>query len=500
MLKNYINLLHRHLLLLPILIFSALLMKHFITNDHDWGDDFAQYIWQALTIVYGGYAEFMQTNTFIINNSSFVIGSITYPWGVPLVLSLIYRVNGMDLIAFKYLGFFSYLLFLLTIYIGFLKYFPKKICLIVVAYFAINPFWVDGVNTIVSDIPFLFLSTVCIFLMNAIVVSKQVIFTKVIDQFLLGILIFTAFLVRNNGVLLLVNLFFIQLIGFWQHRKWFNKSQIRQEVLITSIPFGVFIFLLIAEHSFLPNGDSTHIHFLMQANHVTVFKNFIYTIRLPRFFFGSPWLYIATIFPVILGVRKTWRQSYCYLIYMSLTLALYSLWPAHGGPRFIFPILPLYFFYLVVGVLELSKRMMNLRGPLLGSHSKVIAYALSGLFMVSSIAYGYADLPRNVNQVDGPYSQSTAQVVNFLEKNTRIDDVIIFRKPRVMYLLSSRKSVLIDNEAGLEMGDYLVLDLEKKHDQSQISLNSAVLSKLNEFMVFKNEQFVIYKLKGHQKS
>ena len=58
------------LLLACILIISATLGHAMLTTGHDWGDDFAQYLLQAQSIVQGRAKEFIDDNRFSIENST----------------------------------------------------------------------------------------------------------------------------------------------------------------------------------------------------------------------------------------------------------------------------------------------------------------------------------------------------------------------------------------------------------------------------------------------
>ena len=65
----------------------------------NWGDDYAQYILQAQAIINGSVSEFIADNEFIINNSSNLLGAVTYPWGFPCILAFMMGL-GLDSVFF----------------------------------------------------------------------------------------------------------------------------------------------------------------------------------------------------------------------------------------------------------------------------------------------------------------------------------------------------------------------------------------------------------------
>ena len=67
-----------------------------LTKGHDWGDDFATCILQARSILDGSPSRFVELNRFTIEASTWVIGPIAAPWGVPVLLSVPYALFGLD--------------------------------------------------------------------------------------------------------------------------------------------------------------------------------------------------------------------------------------------------------------------------------------------------------------------------------------------------------------------------------------------------------------------
>lgn len=66
----------------------------------NWGDDYAQYISQARAMVDGTVNEFVSDNEYIINNSSNLLGAVTYPWGLPCILAFMMKLGLDSVFAF----------------------------------------------------------------------------------------------------------------------------------------------------------------------------------------------------------------------------------------------------------------------------------------------------------------------------------------------------------------------------------------------------------------
>ena len=95
---------------------SAALIVGRLTTEHDWGDDFAQYILQARSVTEGSTSEFIKTNRFTIEQSTYPMGLITYPWGFPVLLAPVYALLGLNLLALKAVGAVCFLLFLVVLW------------------------------------------------------------------------------------------------------------------------------------------------------------------------------------------------------------------------------------------------------------------------------------------------------------------------------------------------------------------------------------------------
>ncbi|HSJ86083.1 MAG TPA: hypothetical protein VK909_02660, partial [Anaerolineales bacterium] len=181
----------RYALLIGIILASLFLGASTLTRGHEWGDDFASYIMQAESIWHGTTREFVQHNSITIFESSNQIGPIAYPWGYPLILAPVYALKGIHPLALKLPGLMFYAGFLACLYWLMQPRLGQAESFLIVGLFAFNPLLLGFLDQILSDIPFLFFSTLALLFMEGTrkFTTRQLVIT--------GILIFLAYLIRT---------------------------------------------------------------------------------------------------------------------------------------------------------------------------------------------------------------------------------------------------------------------------------------------------------------
>src|SRR5215216_3574946 len=152
-------------LLLIIILIAILLGSSVLTRGHIWGDDFASYVMQAQSILNGTTDKFIEHNAFTIFESSSQIGPIAYPWGYPLILTPAYALKGNHPLTLQLPGILFYCGFLMCLWLLLKLRLTQTESLLLTGLFAVNPLLLGFLDTIASDIPFLFFSTLTLWLM-----------------------------------------------------------------------------------------------------------------------------------------------------------------------------------------------------------------------------------------------------------------------------------------------------------------------------------------------
>src|SRR5215216_7277672 len=154
---------------------------------------------QAKSVVDGTTSEFVEHNSWTIFQSSIQIGPVAYPWGYPLILTPAYVIKGINPLALKLPALIFYAGFLVCLY-GLVKMRLSRMeSLLFVCLFAFNPLLLIFLDQILSDIPFLFFSTLALLFMTD---SRPRTNRRLV---LIGIIISIAYFVRTTGVVLLAS-------------------------------------------------------------------------------------------------------------------------------------------------------------------------------------------------------------------------------------------------------------------------------------------------------
>ncbi|MDR3491549.1 MAG: hypothetical protein P4M12_05815, partial [Gammaproteobacteria bacterium] len=124
-------------------------------------------------------------------------------------------------------------------------------------------------------------------------------------------------------------------------------------------------------------------------------------------------------------------------------------------------------------------------------------------FVMMSGQRAYSNLQMNRVLSDGPFTPSSKSLFDYISDHTEKDSTVIFRKPRVMGLLTKHKSVAI-HTLGQIVGqisrwDYICLS--KTTDDSQISPSESqeLLAQGLVQLVYENSEFLLYKFRPESK-
>jgi len=464
------------------------------TTGHNWGGDFSAYIMQAISISEGNVQKFVELNDQTKTLSSIPVGPVTYPWGLPLLLSIVYHFFGFDIIIFKSVILIFFFLFLILLWFLFEKKLSLFERLIFVALFAFNPFLLKFGDSVLSDIPFLFFSTLSIFILFKLQDLRSI-KSNIFLSIILGLSFAAGFSLRTNGIFLpltyigvlffiflkknflFFNLYKINLDSFNYISKRFQIILILLTLIIFLIP-SYLIFLI------FPNPQDVHVSFLNKINLKDIGTNIIYYAYITKDFFGPHFigivLYLISIPFVIIGFIKKWQSSTVIFLYLFLTLSLYIFWPFRQGLRFILPIFPFYIYFFLIGLRSFS----NINKKLI-SLFFVTTFVLIGCFNI------FQNYKNNFQLNIGPYTQESKEMFKFLNNNVLENETVIFRKPRVMRLFTKKDSVFYNNINDFNLRDWFVVD--KKNLIIPISERNKLFEQYPVIKNFENSQFIIFK-------
>lgn len=497
---------------------SVILISMSLHKGHFWGGDFASYIMQAQSILEGTQREFIEANRFTIENSSFEMGPDAYPWGLPALLAAVIPVLGTHMVALKMVGCISFLLFLLCLWIGFRKRHTPLGFLGLTSIFVFNPYVLNRFNAIGTEFPFLYLSTQSIILITVLVVENRSITRfRSLDLVLLGASIAAAFFVRTNGLVLLATLAIAQCIALVQ-KQWKEetdwKSLASPMFLKTCItggryslgtftlfltPYLTFFCAVVLWNFWLPKGGVSQMGILDQISFPGLIDNAIAYLKIPvDLYFGVPFrkvVYVLSLLIAMVGVAKRFKVDYPILVYGLLTYVLYIVWPPQLGLRGVMPIIPFYFSFFISG-LEHFQGSAKLKNTFFRKVVFVVPLAtIISFFLITSMPKLVDNLRKDRESTYGAYTESSKEMYGFIEENTEGDSTIIFFKPRVLRMITQRKSILINRTDQLSRGDYLCYCI-REEPENQISESEIKALVENEAaqLLFENRNFRFYRL------
>lgn len=488
-----------------------------LTNGHNWGDDFAGYILQAKSIIELNPRSIIEANTLMMGNSS-IPQPIAYPWGFPVLLVPLYAFFGLNMIGLKLLGVISYLLFLILLWIGFRKYHLPFWLLCLVCLFSLNPTMLSYTDQILPDLTFLLLSTATVLLIGRLIIEKRNLISPMWDYILLGAIIACSFFVRANGILLLVTLAITQFIAIVlklrqsnspndqysaSFRKLFSdKGVFLKQLFINLIPYVSFFCIVLPWESVMPKGEAYYISMLSNISIDIIKRQLFYCIFLPvKFFIGVPYWYLfyfASIPIAIAGIIRRYRSDYHIIVYIMLTLFLYTLWPwwpSLQGIRYLFPIFPFYFSFVITGLEIFQGGKTNVERKFHRWICLIPILIIFICFAITSISNAFANMIRHRETFSGPYTATSQSMFSFIRSKTEQESTIVFFKPWVMKMMADRKSFMSRKIKNIPRGNYLCW-YRNYQEKDQVSLDTIqyLLKQKVAFLVYENNEFNIYKL------
>ena len=461
------------------------------SSGQNWGDDFAAYIMQGQGIANGNIKDFLISNKYTVENSSYQMGPTAYPWGFPIFIAITYFYVGFNLYAFKMIGLCAYAGFLFSLFFGFKSKLSKFWLFFIISFFAFNPFIYGTADQILSDLPVLFFSTISIFYIQHIYFDHK----KVINIYtliFLGVLINLSFLIRTNGLILIPILFIAQFFSSKNLNLTTNKLIFISKNLI---PYFVFIILYFFIQFLLPNGGSSHLGHLNDINFETIKTNLFFYLNAPHDFFRNIYIYLVFSIVFFVGLFNQKKDDYILSAYISLTFLAYLIWPNSQDIRFLLPILPFYIYFSLKGLAFIQYKISFFylkRIFLLLSCSICLILITSNFLMMFKYSLSNRESGRPIPE--GPFTPLSEELFSYIKNNTEATDVIIFWKPRVMHLLTQRNAIMILDINKIPNESILVLDLKNLSSQISLSELKKLIVKNKATLIFENSQFQAFEI------
>jgi len=422
---------------LLLLLFTIPLFFLNIRDVHSWGDDFAQYIKEALNIAHG--KPYYQSG-YIYNPYNTTYAPPQYPPGYPLLLAPVVKIWGIAIKPMLYLNTVIAASLLFALF----EYFRKQastataICLAVAITY--SGVMVDLKGNILSD-------TSCLLFITLYLTVRNAPNFPIWRILLLIFLLVMAVLIRSQAILLLVAE--VILLALSLIKSTVQKQ--RLSVIQSSFKPAVYIIAGTLVVNFILNklvfnapvpASSFYNQFIQQIIHGDI-KNMAdaQKIRLlpdiASFFYHDDEMGISFVQSVVITFTAVGfticianRLATDDLFFVLMCLLIVFL-PVHD-PRYFLPAIPLLFFYCYTTFKVILPRITKLNGRWVG-----IVLTLIYLRM------GYGNLKEAAKIVPAGMIPQTRDLAAFryISQHINDNDVILFTKPRLLTLYTGKKSI-----------------------------------------------------------
>jgi hypothetical protein len=464
----------------PLVIFIVFL-AHIATirSGHFWGDDFAQYIQHAKNLATG--KPFQETG-YIYNPNAPEIGPRSYPPLFPVLLAPIYCIFGLNLTSMKVEGIVFFGAALLLVSLLFLARMSPACAVILMLIVAFNPYFFYTKDFIGSD--YLFFLTMMASL-YAIERSERGGWRDYKLAALVGSLIYFCYATRTIGIVLLPSL-----AAYLVLRDRMNGLR------FFAVVCGMCFPLLLLQSFLFGSGASSYldqIHFRLDLfsrnalGYTWEFRHRLWPFP-GRLTSWTPTIAIICVAVAGYVHRLRTRISYLEVYSLAYTMAV-ILWTSEYDTRFLIPVLPLWIYYAAIGM----ERAVNGFSPV----GRRMIYWLA----VAMLAVSYGSAYANITQAPIPSGigdPEFIEVSEYIRAHTAPDAVIVFRKPRLLALMTSRHVAAYHQ--GAEPAELIKFFsdistryvLISKHFASDIQYMQPLLEARRCSMIFQNGGFTIY--------
>lgn len=436
-----------------------------------WAGDYAAYISVGKSIAEGTFEE-QTVKNYIMHPSTLPAEAneegLVYVWGYPLLLSLIYRLVGLDLvnystiICYKLPSLIAYAITAGILYLFYRRFLSSGVSVFLTLIFSASADLLTQINYMYSDIVFLCASVVTLWLAECFFDSfskeenrRKIVFWAVS----LGVSFWLTYEIRLNGNTLIYITAAAHVIRMIQQKKKLRMDKMLPHIL----PYLTFCLLKIVSEAILAPATPNTSDIGNLATE-SIFNNISYYFGLTRDYLNNlvgmkVWIPLV-VFLVIGMVREGLKLRNIHLTGLLVgTYAVLLLLPYTQGLRYLANILPLLLLYIAHGagwIINWIFRRIQGKGQIWKNFLAGISMACLLLVYFPVINAGVANI-RNDRQVKDTdvYSQEAIDLYRFIQNNTSEDAIIAFYKPRILSLNTGRLCIR-PNKNGhvLEEADY----------------------------------------------
>ena len=490
-------------------IVTLALAAGLLDRGHQWGDDFAAYMLEGKAIVEGRVQEQTELNE-VMHPSRRDFGGesgegpLAYVWGLPMLLSVIYRLVGYDMpmgeniIWFKLPGVLMIAAAAAIAYFFFRRRFSRPVSAVLSAVLCMNCELLVESSYVQTDVPCMALSLLSLLLIE-IFLAQRPGRRRVLTGLALGAAMWFTCEMRLNGKTVAAVIALAHVIGLLREkprgRAWFTYV----------LPWLTMAALWGVTRIFLPAATSNTSHIAGGANWWIAYNLKAYDEELGRWVVrmlprGLPlaqYARFALYGLAVLGVAAHGVRENLHLSALTVgTFGVLILLPYFQGIRYMFNVLPLLLMFAAYGagflVALLKKR------PAVQKATRVLCGAVMAV-MVLGTAQWTAQQERQHAEAGGTqlryeaYSDELTDMFAYIYTQTQEDALIAFFKPRLLYLNTGRVGVVPGvGEHTFSEADYILLTSDPYVDGMRVSMWPELWEQME--LVYDNGGFELYRL------
>lgn len=449
-------------LFLAIVTLAMALMS--ANSGHDWGDDFAGYISQAIAIAQGTLEQQAHINLVTHpSDLSFLpagADSLVYVWGLSLMLVPVYWLFGYDtdsfssIIYYKLPGILCLAGLAAVLFLFYRRRFPWPMALLCAVALVFSAEIFSSVSQIGTDLPLLFFVMLSLLLAQLFFDSLDgPAARRTLHSLALGLSLWWAYAVRLNGVSVVLACLLSSALEMWKRRRGLRLRAVCAQLA----PYLFFALLLLVSYSLLPVPTSNASDFGRVS--LSLFLSQLEAL------FGDLCAWIGGLLPIPLGgAVSVCFQAFFWICFAwgawsegsrgSLPLLLLALGTLLGtcllpygsgqGLRYAYPALPLLLLFAGCGALRIWRAIFThlngrLRRPL-AFLARALAVLAACVVLLASFSDALSAYERRGRErpVGDAFSTEAVEMYHYIQLNTPQDALISFFKPRLLLLNTGR--------------------------------------------------------------
>ena len=449
---------------LLLLLFAIPLYFLNITNVHSWGDDFAQYIKEALNIAHG--KPFYQSN-YIYNSYNTNYAPPQYPPGFPLLLAPVVKVWGVSFIAMCYFSSFIVTCLLFALFAYFRKYTGTVAAICLSVLICYSQVVIDLKRNVLADLPCLLFFTLYFLYRNARQYSWQRI---------AALVFFAAMAIQNRSQAI----FLLAAEGVWlflsvikasvKEKKLTVNRQVITPALFV-VPGVILLDLFIDKvlfYSPLPT-NAFYNSFLHEAAHWDLKKiaedytGYLLKTISAYFYFDAHngFRRAVVLFMTNMGLTFTitgfiinvYRRLSVEDVFFGIMCVVIIFFPGRDV-RYFLPVIPILFYYCYTTFKAILTAVTTANG-------RWMAVAITVLYIGTGYEYLKTAATETVPGCIPEHKDLVA--IDYLKKHVSDKDIIVFTKPRMLTLFTDKRSMNVSWQLTQEMNKRVFDSLQVKY-------------------------------------